>query len=59
MSDARQASIGDRIPFLGKDLAEIRNSSENNASRTQKLPDRMTLLCGVVESTHNYVAHRK
>jgi 5-methyltetrahydropteroyltriglutamate--homocysteine methyltransferase len=24
---------------------------------TQKLPDRMTLVCGVVETTHNYVEH--
>ena len=28
-----------------------------DAFRTQKLPDRMTLVCGVVETTHNYVEH--
>ena len=27
------------------------------AFRTQKLPDRMTLVCGVVATTHNYVEH--
>ena len=28
-----------------------------DAFRTQKLLDRMTLVCGVVETTHNYVKH--
>ena len=40
------------LPF-----ANPRHSHEVDAFRTQKLPDRMTLVCGVVESTHNYVEH--
>ena len=34
-----------------------RRSHEVDAFRTQTLPDRMTLVCGVVETTHNYVEH--
>ncbi|MPZ35382.1 MAG: hypothetical protein GEV13_31145, partial [Rhodospirillales bacterium] len=40
------------LPF-----ANLRHSHEVDAFRTQKLPDRMTLVCGVVETTHNYVEH--
>ena len=40
------------LPF-----ANARHSHEVDAFRTQKLPDRMTLVCGVVETTHNYVEH--
>src|SRR6266436_4920195 len=40
------------LPF-----ANPRHSHEVDAFRTQKLPDRMTLVCGVVETTHNYVEH--
>src|SRR5215475_13165892 len=40
------------LPF-----ANPRHSHEIDALRTQKLPDRMTLVCGVVETTHNYVEH--
>src|SRR5262249_21737240 len=38
-------------------FANSRHSHEIDSFRTQKLPDRMTLVCGVVESTHNYVEH--
>jgi 5-methyltetrahydropteroyltriglutamate--homocysteine methyltransferase len=40
------------LPF-----ANPRHSHEVDAFRTQKLPDRMTLVCGVVETTHNYIEH--
>ena len=40
------------LPF-----ANPRHSHEVDAFKTQKLPDRMTLVCGVVETTHNYVEH--
>ena len=40
------------LPF-----ANPRHSHEVDAFRTRKLPDRMTLVCGVVETTHNYVEH--
>jgi 5-methyltetrahydropteroyltriglutamate--homocysteine methyltransferase len=40
------------LPF-----ANSRHSHEIDAFRTQKLPDRMTLVCGVIETTHNYVEH--
>jgi 5-methyltetrahydropteroyltriglutamate--homocysteine methyltransferase len=40
------------LPF-----ANPRHSHEVDAFRTQKLPERMTLVCGVVETTHNYVEH--
>ena len=40
------------LPF-----ANPRHSHEVDAFSTQKLPDRMTLVCGVVETTHNYVEH--
>jgi 5-methyltetrahydropteroyltriglutamate--homocysteine methyltransferase len=40
------------LPF-----ANPRHSHEVDAFRTQKLPDRMTLVCGVIETTHNYVEH--
>jgi 5-methyltetrahydropteroyltriglutamate--homocysteine methyltransferase len=40
------------LPF-----ANPRHSHEVDAFRSQKLPDHMTLVCGVVESTHNYVEH--
>jgi 5-methyltetrahydropteroyltriglutamate--homocysteine methyltransferase len=40
------------LPF-----ANPRHSHEVDALRTQKLPDRMSLVCGVVETTHNYVEH--
>jgi 5-methyltetrahydropteroyltriglutamate--homocysteine methyltransferase len=40
------------LPF-----ANPRHSHEVDAFRKQKLPDRMTLVCGVVETTHNYVEH--
>jgi 5-methyltetrahydropteroyltriglutamate--homocysteine methyltransferase len=40
------------LPF-----ANPRHSHEVDAFRTQKLPDRMMLVCGVVETTHNYVEH--
>ena len=38
-------------------FANPRHSHEIDAFRTHKLPDRMTLVCGVVKSTHNYVEH--
>src|SRR6266550_3919368 len=40
------------LPF-----ANPRHSHEVDAFKTQKLPERMTLVCGVVETTHNYVEH--
>ncbi|MFZ5783717.1 MAG: methionine synthase [Pseudomonadota bacterium] len=40
------------LPF-----ANARHSHEVDAFRTQKLPDHMALVCGVVETTHNYVEH--
>ena len=40
------------LPF-----ANPRHSHEVDAFKTQRLPDRMTLVCGVVETTHNYVEH--
>jgi 5-methyltetrahydropteroyltriglutamate--homocysteine methyltransferase len=41
----------------GAPFANPRHSHEVDAFRTQKLPERMTLICGVVETTHNYVEH--
>ncbi len=40
------------LPF-----ANPRHSHEVDAFRTQRLPDRMVLVCGVIETTHNYVEH--
>lgn len=40
------------LPF-----ANSRHSHEVDAFRTQKLPDHMALVCGVIETTHNYVEH--
>jgi hypothetical protein len=42
------------LPF-----ANSRHSHEVDAFRSQKLPDRMSLVCGVVETTHNYVEQRQ
>jgi 5-methyltetrahydropteroyltriglutamate--homocysteine methyltransferase len=40
------------LPF-----ANPRHSHEIDAFRTRKLPDRMVLIPGVIETTHNYVEH--
>lgn len=40
------------LPF-----ANSRHAHEIDAFKSQKLPERMILVCGVVESTHNYVEH--
>lgn len=40
------------LPF-----ANPRHAHEIDAFRTQKLPDHMALVCGVIETTHNYVEH--
>lgn len=40
------------LPF-----ANARHAHEIDAFKTQKLPDHMALVCGVIETTHNYVEH--
>jgi 5-methyltetrahydropteroyltriglutamate--homocysteine methyltransferase len=40
------------LPF-----ANARHSHEIDAFKAQKLPDLMSLVCGVIETTHNYVEH--
>ncbi len=46
-----------KVGALCLPFANPRHSHEVDAFKTQRLPDRMTLVCGVVETTHNYVEH--